>query len=318
MSIVNNPVNPYGEIVQATQENFDQIAAFFNHNHYIHCHLDWFSPLDWLGNQPFLLEVINHKIGAVICAVPENSDIAWIRAFGVCDSDLLRTSWASLLTETVTRLRRSGIKKVVSLALHKWFEDRLIAKNFKNHHNIIVMKWQGEIPTKQPHQINIRSMTDLDLESVERIDHAAFPRIWQNSLEGLRKAFQQTGICTVALHENKIVGYQISTTKIINGHLARLAVHPEYQGQGIGYAIVYDLLRRFDYLGLIQVTVNTQSNNVPSLKLYEQLGFVRAVEEIPVYVLNIQESFEKSNFLELYGNDEIRMGIELGVAFVKN
>jgi ribosomal-protein-alanine N-acetyltransferase len=130
-------------------------------------------------------------------------------------------------------------------------------------------------------------MRDDDLAEVENIDHASFPPIWQNSLAGLRKAYQQTGIRTVAVKDEKIIGYQISTTMTIYGHLARLAVHPKYQEQGIGYGLVYDLLKQFNRLGLLQITVNTQSNNLPSHRLYRQLGFFPTGDEIPVYVLTI-------------------------------
>jgi len=91
----------------------------------------------------------------------------------------------------------------------------------------------------------------------------------------------------VALDYDNIIGYQISTTMTIYGHLARLAVHPDFQNAGIGYAIVYDLLKRLEQQGLSRITVNTQSNNLPSLKLYKQLGFIRTGEEIPVYELEI-------------------------------
>ena len=287
MSIEHHLVNPKGEIIQATEEHYDQLEAFFRHNHDIHRHLDWFGPLDWLGQQPFLLKILEKKILAALCAVPENAEIAWIRAFGVCDNDRLRTSWAGLLKETLSRLRESGIKEIVSLALHKWYEDLLIEANFRNPHNIIVMKWRGDFPAKPPHQIKIRSMIEDDLEAVENIDQAAFSPIWQNSLSGLRKAYHQPGIRTVALQDEKIIGYQISTTMAIYGHLARLAVHPEFQEQGIGYALVYDLLKQFTRLGFLQITVNTQSNNLPSHILYKQMGFFPTGDEIPVYTLAI-------------------------------
>jgi len=130
-------------------------------------------------------------------------------------------------------------------------------------------------------------MDFTDLPVVEEIDRLAFPPLWQNSLSGLTKAFNQTGISTVAIKDGEIVGYQISTAMTIYGHLARLAVHPECQREGIAYTLVYDLLKRFDQRGFWRVTVNTQSDNRASLRLYEKFGFERTSEEIPVYSLRI-------------------------------
>jgi len=231
MAAKNTLPNPKSAIIQATQINYEQLADFFNQYHHIHRHLDWFDPLDWLGEQPFLIEVENDQINSVICTVPESNEIAWIRAFGVRDNHLLRSRWKMLLAESIQRLSALGIKKLVSLALHGWFENLLKSENFNNHHNIVVLEWQGKFPKKQPIDMTIRSMTDCDLSDVELIDHRAFPALWQNSLAGLRKAFHQTGISTVATRNEQIIGYQISTAMTIYGHLARLAVHPDYQHQ---------------------------------------------------------------------------------------
>ena len=287
MSIVKNKGYSNGEIVQATQNDLDQLTIFFNQSHKIHRHLDWFGPLDWLGKQPYLYIIENDQVEAVICAVPDNPEIAWIRTFGIHDTAHLKIYWTRLLSETITKLRNSGIKRIACLSLHKWFENLLITANFENHHNIIVLQWQEIFPNKRPQRLKLRSMTERDLQEVEQIDHNAFPPIWQNSREGLKKAIQHNGVRTVALENGKLIGYQISTTMTFYGHLSRLAVHPDYQNKGIGYAIVYDLLKRLTQQGFSRITVNTQSNNLPSLRLYKQLGFIRTGEEIPVYELDI-------------------------------
>ena len=122
-----------------------------------------------------------------------------------------------------------------------------------------------------------------DLPMVENIDRNAFNPLWQNSLAELTKAYHQTGISTVAIKNESIVGYQISTSMTIFGHLARLAVLPTFQRQGIAFMLVHDLLRQFKNRGFWRVTVNTQSNNTPSLKLYEIFNFTKTTEEIPVF-----------------------------------
>jgi ribosomal protein S18 acetylase RimI-like enzyme len=151
------------------------------------------------------------------------------------------------------------------------------------------MEWQGKFPSaaRRNTDIGIRTMQFQDLTEVERIDRTAFPSLWQNSPAGLSKAFSQPGISTVAVKEGKIVGYQISTSMTIYGHLARLAVDPDCQRQGIAFALVYDLLKQFEHRGFWRVTVNTQSDNRASLKLYKKFGFRRTSEEIKVYSLDL-------------------------------
>ena len=88
---------------------------------------------------------------------------------------------------------------------------------------------------------------------------------------------------TVVEVQNEIVGYQISTANARGGHLARLAIDPNYQGRGIGRVLLSDLLEQFSRWGSLNVTVNTQVDNVASLALYENAGFRRTGEIYPVY-----------------------------------
>jgi [ribosomal protein S18]-alanine N-acetyltransferase len=272
-------------IIEAVQEDYEQLAGFLNHNNRIHRHLDWFSALDWLGSHPFLLEKNNNRILAALCATPENDKAAWVRVFGVRNNLLAEKCWQKLLPRAIQRLRERNCQYLAALALHSWFETLLVDSGFVNRQDIIVLEWQGNLSENesQNKDITIRRMVLDDLPTVKHIDQLAFPPLWQNSLAGLTKAFHQTGISTVALIDNNIVGYQISTSMTIYGHLARLAVHPNYQKQGIATGLVYNLLKRFEKRGFSRVTVNTQSDNKSSLNLYRKFNFRRTSESIRVY-----------------------------------
>jgi ribosomal-protein-alanine N-acetyltransferase len=148
-----------------------------------------------------------------------------------------------------------------------------------------MMKWQ-----KQPIEngrllpgITIRPMTLDDLAAIFIIDQRAFVPVWQNSIDTLEIAFRQAGISSVALYEGQVAGYQISTPTHMGGHLARLAVLPEFQGRGLGSALLSDLLAQFARRGALVVTVNTQKDNQASLLLYKKAGFIFSGEEYPIY-----------------------------------
>jgi ribosomal protein S18 acetylase RimI-like enzyme len=277
------------QIVEASPADYNALADFYNQNINIHRHLDWFSALDWIGSHPYLIETCGDRIQAVLCAVPENEESAWVRAFGAMKLIDESACWNRLLPLAVENLRHQGAKRLAALALHPWFNTVLKKAGLKNRHNIVVLEWQGEFPheSQRNPEIILRPMHLVDLPAVEAIDRAAFPSLWQNSLSGLSKAFQQPGISTVAVKGKTIVGYQISTAMTIYGHLARLAVQPEEQHQGIAFALVHDLLKQFEHRGFWRVTVNTQSDNRASLRLYQKFGFIRTKEEIKVYELQL-------------------------------
>jgi len=276
-------------IIEAEQANYDQLAIFFTQNNRTHRHLDWLSTLEWLGSHPYLIELKDQQVQAVLCAAPENEKAAWVRVFGVKKNLAAEESWQCLLPRAVQTLRDMKIDNLASLALHPWFEVLLKDSGFINRQNIVVLEWQGEYPEMRSPKadILIRQMHAEDLPTVKQIDDLAFAPLWQNTSVGLSKAFNQTGIATVAQLDGEIVGYQISTTMTIYGHLSRLAVHPAYQRKNIAYSLVYDLLKRFEKHGIWQITVNTQSNNIPSLKLYEGFIFKPIKEEIRVYELEL-------------------------------
>ncbi|HUV28496.1 MAG TPA: GNAT family N-acetyltransferase, partial [Anaerolineales bacterium] len=115
-------------------------------------------------------------------------------------------------------------------------------------------------------------------------DKLAFGSIWHNSRISLEYAFRQAAIATITEIDGEIVGYQISTAMQMGGHLARLAIHPQIQRQGIGYAILRDLLIQFKQRGAMRITVNTQEDNLGSIALYENSGFSRTGETYPVYL----------------------------------
>ena len=277
--------SPKETIFQATQNQYDQVASFLNQDLRIHRHLDWFYILDWLDTHAFLIALKDEQIRALLCVTNENHNTAWIRAFAVKKTLRYKDYWDRLLEWAMTDLKRNGTHRIASLSLHKWYGGLLENSGFNNRQKIIVLSWQGDFPPcgKINDEIELELMKIDDLPQIAAVDQHAFPHLWQNSLMGLTKAFNQTGISTVARVNGQIVGYQISTVMTIYGHLARLAVHPSYQRQGIAYTLVYDLLKRFEERGLFRVTVNTQSDNTASLMLYDQFGFTRTGEDIPVY-----------------------------------
>jgi len=91
----------------------------------------------------------------------------------------------------------------------------------------------------------------------------------------------------MAMDGNEVVGFQLSTLHHHNGHLARLAVLPSKQGQGIGKVLVSDLVRYFIRRHIDYVSVNTQLSNPASQQLYNNLGFIRNGYDMPVWKIKI-------------------------------
>ena len=48
---------------------------------YVHRHLDWRSPLDWIGTPPYEGLEINNRLISILACAPDIPGVSWIRAF---------------------------------------------------------------------------------------------------------------------------------------------------------------------------------------------------------------------------------------------
>jgi ribosomal protein S18 acetylase RimI-like enzyme len=254
----------------------------------IHRHLDWRTPLEWLG-APFYwaLEERGQITAALACPV-EAMGIAWVRLFVYAGRWTAENSWNMLWNSAQQEIIRAGGAKVAAIAMQPWFQNVLVASGFENRQGIVMLEWQYQPWASSDAQgIRIRKMDAADLPEVERTDAAAFPPLWQNPLDTLHRGFNQSLYATVAEDEHGIVGYQISTGGHARAHLARLAVHPSMQGRGVGRAIISDLFKAMYQYGIPRLSVNTQSDNQVSLSLYKRMGFLLTGEQYPVYTFDV-------------------------------
>jgi ribosomal protein S18 acetylase RimI-like enzyme len=256
---------------------------------YIHQHLDWKPPLDWIGSKPYLLLEKDGDLFATLACPPDLPEMTWIRLFAANSLINVSRAWRLLWEATFRELSRIGKIQVAAISLQGWFNELLEGSGFEHTDNVVVLMWERPTPIPEPGsiKISIRPMMLEDLRVIEKIDHDAFGMVWKNSLESLELAFQQSSLATVAESGNEIVGYQCSTSSSMGGHLARLAVKTSMQGNGIGYLLLHQVLSQFSSQGVKHVTVNTQQNNTASLALYLKAGFALTGESYRVYQHNI-------------------------------
>jgi ribosomal protein S18 acetylase RimI-like enzyme len=262
-----------------------RLANLIHFGSYVHQHLDWKSPLDWIGKQPYLLIEKDDGLIATLACPPDLPEMAWIRLFAVGSLIKAEKAWKLLWEATLDEISRNGKIQVAALSMQGWFNEILLASKFMHTDDVIVLISEGTAIIKEPNKstIKIRQMIPEDFPIVVDIDNSAFDLEWRNSLESLELAFQQSSYTTVAEIGDEIVGFQYSTSSRMGGHLARLAVNIAMQGKGIGYLLLYDLLKYFKQHGVLNVTVNTQQSNIASLALYSKAGFKTTGELYRVY-----------------------------------
>jgi ribosomal-protein-alanine N-acetyltransferase len=197
-----------------------------------------------------------------------------LRLFSVTGRRRPQEVWDFLWPLILQQIRSIGVTFAAALLTVDWLPPLLRASGFEHTNDVIFLEWE-EIspPTIPPHTGTLRSMKPEDIPLLALVDQRAFDLIWAYSANLIRLAFDQAARATVIEYEGVPVAYQITTASWHGAHIARLAVDPDWQGQGMGKALVADTLRKFNQNRSVQVTVNTQVDNATSQHLYRSLGF---------------------------------------------
>lgn len=270
-------------IHQASKKDLPAIAAFLAEVRFIHRHLDWRPTLDWIGIESFLFLEDEGHMEAVLVIPEDPPNIAWVHCFAVRNPALIVSAWNALFREAKGRIM-SRVSGIFAVGIEEWFIELLMNAKFSVRQNIVVLEWDHHIPAFDiPNDgLLVRAMTEADLEEVALVDAGSFEKQWVQSHEALRLAFGQSRHTSVAEVKGKIVGYEMTTASQYTAHLARLAVLPGFRHAKIARRLVVEMMRSTSAQGLMRLTVNTQSDNIASLRLYESLGFQTTGEEYPV------------------------------------
>jgi ribosomal-protein-alanine N-acetyltransferase len=272
-------------IRSAKDKDRTKIASLMQFETYVHRHLDWRPPLDWIGHAPFLVMEQGQRITAALVCPPDPPGVAWIRMFSVSIHTSTQLAWKSLWQKACQYLVEHQVHIVAAIPINKWFQDILLGSGFYHTHDVVMLAWTGgdaHVPVTTENA-RIRQMSESDLDMVVSVDEKSFGALWRNTRQLLEIAYGQALSATVAERNGEVIGYQISTPSPYGVHLSRLAVHPKAQSQGIGYMLVCDLISTCREKNYGQLTVNTQHDNEISLSLYQKAGFTRTGERYSVY-----------------------------------
>lgn len=275
------------------EEDWGRILQLLTRARRVHRHLDWQTPEAWIGRRPFYLALDNRRAAGVFAAPPDPPDTAWIRLLAADDDvpvgDVLRAVWPLARRD----LEAEHVRLVCALALDEWVETALRRLDFRKITEVIVLARARGAPAASCVKSGfiLRSLQPADLPAVAEVDRAAFDPPWRISERALRFALDEAALAAAAVWAGtgRIIGYQISTASPHGGHLARLAVLPEYQGRGVATALVADALVHLDRAGADYVTVNTQHDNYASLAVYRRFGFEPTGERLSVWALRLRE-----------------------------
>ncbi|HLV44537.1 MAG TPA: GNAT family N-acetyltransferase, partial [Aggregatilineales bacterium] len=182
-------------------------------------------------------------------------------------------------------LARAGIGQVGLVVINPWVTDFITRWGFRETNAVVTMQRRsGPIPAAPEPPLVLREVRSAgELAEIAWLDAQAFGPLWQYDRDTLAAARREAATFTRLERDGQLLGYELSTRHVGSAHLARLAVLPGEQGQGLGGLLVGHMLRFFEARGIHLITVNTQEDNIRSQRLYKRLGFEFTGHRAPVW-----------------------------------
>lgn len=148
-------------------------------------------------------------------------------------------------------------------------------------------------------EIQIRRMTQDDIESVVAIEQSSFPDPWSYTL-----FYQQLkvdwGLNYVAVREcighEIICGYVCGMIVLQESTLHKIACDPAYRRQGIGGSLVQHFIRQAFSHGATSFFLDVRASNKAAQELYKKHGFMQTSVRRRYY----SESGEDALIMELH------------------
>jgi ribosomal-protein-alanine N-acetyltransferase len=227
-----------------------------------------------LAHDPFV--TVEHEgivVGALF-AWPDESPVAWVR-LAMLDDALDVDAWLSLtLPPVLDRLRRLGTRALAWMDYGGWAGPYLSAHGFRRLAEVMTLiKLDRALPDTSGVDARLRQASGADVPAVVAVDRAAFTPHWWHSEATMRRRAAASSHLTVAEMAGKVVAYAEGVLHLPGAHLNRIAVHPSHQNHGIGALLLDDALRALWQHEAERVTLNTQTGNRSSQRLYRRFGF---------------------------------------------
>ena len=196
---------------------------------------------------------------------------------------LVRGGGPSFIGDCVEALLDLGTSAVMSPPLPRSARTAWEAAGFDLYADLTLMRLTLDRIPPPGHLVLTGDSSDIP--EALRIDAAAFDEFWQFDGRALDEAMAATS--SAVLHvvrnsDNGLAGFAVTGAGQTIAYLQRLAVDPRWQAQGIGRSLVRTSARWAKRAGVGALMLNTQTDNVAAVGLYESERFHRLDEPLAV------------------------------------
>ncbi|MDK2788678.1 MAG: [ribosomal protein S18]-alanine N-acetyltransferase [Epulopiscium sp.] len=122
--------------------------------------------------------------------------------------------------------------------------------------------------------IKIISMKEEHIPQIYEIEKSCFTIPW--SKDAFEKELKENPLAYYIVAESKgnILGYAGMWKIADEGHITNIAVHPDFQYQGVGTLLMQGIIEEAQRNHFIGLTLEVRESNIKAQNLYKKFGFV--------------------------------------------
>ena len=135
--------------------------------------------------------------------------------------------------------------------------------------------------------MEIVKMSEIHVPAIAEMEKLCFQDPWSvNSIS--TELTNSLSTWLVAVEGGEVVGYVGSQSVLDGADMMNIAVHPDYRNQGIGHALIEELIILLQKKDVISLSLEVRVSNESAIGLYHKMGF-EMIGKRPGYYRNPRE-----------------------------
>ena len=115
-------------------------------------------------------------------------------------------------------------------------------------------------------------MTEDHVPQIAELEKLCFNDPWSvNSIAS--ELNNRLSLWLVAVEDDCVIGYVGSQTVLGETDMMNIAIHPDYRKQGIGAALISELIAQLSKRNSHSLMLEVRASNTNAISLYQKLGF---------------------------------------------
>ena len=268
--------------------DIERLQQFREHARRVVMHFGYEDLVQMVKRDECLVADTGPLLWGFACAASYQPGLAMLRGIGFINGWRIDDGLSYLLRPLERILVERDMRYLMHLAVDAWLTAPLMRQGFIPHDYIIHFERAAPAKPLTPDytlaNATLRPLHPHEIQALTLLDHRAFEWPWQFSSGELVKWLMTADRMVVLDVDGDLVGYACTQIHGDQAQIVRLAISPEWQGQGFGRYLLADALDFAAGRGVRFITLNTQWHNTTSQRLYKGFGFRAVGRRIPVLI----------------------------------